>query len=89
MHGSKNLPFVMSQEAADVGDHLFQNLWKPDSPFPLLKPFCPCFLSAEALQMIKGASHNAAAISPACYDHVIRSLLATESMEDAMAVKSM
>ncbi|XP_075902405.1 leucine-rich PPR motif-containing protein, mitochondrial [Nelusetta ayraudi] len=42
----------------------------------------------EAFRLIRDASRGGAALGPACYDHVIRSLLAQGSMEDAMAVKS-
>lgn len=58
----------------------------------LLKPnpwlFFSCRL-AEAFRLVKHASKSGAALGPACYDHVIRSLLAEGSMEDAMAAKSM
>lgn len=44
---------------------------------------------AEALRLVRDASRSGAVLGPACFDHVIRSLLAEGSMEDAMAVKSM
>ena len=50
--------------------------------------YCLRGVSSEAMNMLVAAGPDVA-LGPVVYDHVIRALLATGALEDAMTVKDM